>query len=139
MSETDWTIQVSPKLPDGSLINIRGNAVSEVMEKLGQLAEQAGDLTDSMRLIAAAGTAVNAGHAAAQAAPAAPAPANWTPPQGQATAAPAASQPGAAPSCQHGPRQFKVTNNGKKLWECVVAGANWKDPNACKAVWVNDR
>lgn len=132
MTDEAWSIQVSAKLPDQTLINIRGNAVSEVLEQLGTLAANSGDMSESLKLITAAGAAVNAAHP--QPVPA-PAPA-WTPPQG-APAAPAASQPGAAPSCTHGPRAFKTTPNGKRLWECVVAGANWKDPNACKAVWVN--
>lgn len=136
MSELEpWTIQVSPKLPDGSLINIRGTAVSEVLEQLGTLAANAGDLTDSMRLIAAAGTAVNAGHAASQAAPAAPAPAAWTPPATNGAAAPAASQPGAAPSCQHGPREYKTgEKNGKtwKAWFCTAPKGQ-----SCSAQWVS--
>lgn len=135
MTDNDWTVQVSPKLPDGSLINVRGMSVDAVVADLLSLAEKSAQLTDAMRLIAAAGTAVNAGHAAAQAAPAAPAPAAWTPPATAATAAPAASQPGAAPSCQHGPREYKTgEKNGKtwKAWFCTAPKGQ-----SCPAQWVS--
>lgn len=136
MTDNDWTIQVSPKLPDGSLINIRGNSVPEVLEKLALLAEKSGDLADSMHLIAGAGTAVNAGHAASQAAPAAPAQAAWTPPQGGATAAPAASQPGPVPTCDHGlERVYKTGTNAKGVWKAWMCQK--PKGESCKPQWLN--
>lgn len=131
MTDEAWSIQVSAKLPDQTLINIRGNAVSEVLEQLGALAANSGDMSESLKLITAAGAAVNAAHPQPATVPA-PA---WTPPQG-ASAAPAASQPGAAPSCAHGPREFKqgVARSGKawKGWSCT-------EPKGqdCPMQWVN--
>lgn len=53
--------------------------------------------------------------------------------------------PGPAPQCPHGVKIFKpagVSNTGKSYgatWNCPVTFANWKDPNGCKAQYINSR
>lgn len=134
MSE-NYTVQVSTKLIDGTMLNVRGTDVGAVLADVRQLAESGGDLQESLAVLQAAGRAVVASNPDAAPA-AAPAPSGWTPPQGQ----PAASLPGAAPSCQHGVRVLKETKNGKKVWECAGVAANqlkWNDAGACKGTWVN--
>lgn len=131
MNDEPWTIQLNPKLPDGTLINIRGNAVNEVLEMLGALSANSGDMAESIKLITAAGAAVNAAHPQPATVPTT---APWTPPQG--AAAPAASQPGAAPTCAHGPREFKqgVARSGKawKGWSCTQPKGQ-----DCPMQWIN--
>ncbi|MGI5245448.1 hypothetical protein [Dactylosporangium sp. CA-139066] len=123
-----WAVQISPKIGD-TLINVRGEDVQSVVQALGDLADVSGQVAEALNVITAAGNASAAMNGPASSAPSA---ANWQPP-----AQPAAASPGNAPSCEHGQRQFKQTKTGKKLWECPLAAANWKDPNACKAVWIN--
>jgi hypothetical protein len=125
----EWTVQVSPKIGD-TLINVRGASVQEVTETFADLADVYGKVVDSIDVIGAAQRASTAMNTPA---PTQPAPANWTPP-----AQPAAASPGNAPTCGHNvPMNFKETKTGKKLWECHLATANWKDPNACKSKWIN--
>ena len=123
----DYTIQVSTKLTDGTMLNVRGQSVDDVLSDVRQLAEASGDLADALSVMHAAGRAVVASNPqATQAAPAAHA------------------QPGGAPSCDHGVRFYKETKagSGKFVYECAAVAdgrLKWNDTGACKGVWVNNR
>jgi hypothetical protein len=130
-SSDSYAVQASPMV-GSTMVNIRGNTSAEFFTNLAEVADHAGDLVDGLAVITAAANASEVLTPRPAEPSAGPTQANWQPP-----ATGASSPSGDAPTCAHGPRSFKTTKTGKKLWECPLAVANWKDPNACKATWVN--
>ena len=135
MSE-QWAFQVSPKLSDGTLINLRGDNPEQFQQVLAWAQEHAGDIIATVAAFqavnAVAPLAGNTSSVSVQ--QEAPTPQNnggWTatPPQQQ-------TQQGAAPTCRHGQRVFKsgTSKAGKeyKLWACP--SQNRQDQ--CEAVWI---
>lgn len=125
-------LQVNFKTPSGTLINLYATDSADLASKLediegvaSQIAALEGVLTAASR---ASGISAPPSHQSAGNPPSRPS----TPP----SSAPAPS--GAAPSCAHGPRQFKsgISKAGKpyKLWACPSFDRN----DQCSPEWVRD-
>lgn len=117
-----WSVQVSPKLADGSLINVRGTDPAEVIAQLEELAQGSDRILEAMAQIKQSAMAKGVSTAAASA-PAAARPTQH---------APAASN--GALACMHGPyvdKKGKTKANGEAYqyrYFCKKFG-----PEGCKA------
>ncbi len=125
MSDSDgaWRLQISPKLPDGTLINLRAETPEELSNMLGWIQEHAQEIVAVPAALHAAANASNAGLTSpSQPVQQAPAPA----PQHQSWGQPAPQQnTGPAPSCAHGPMKFvpggiskRTQNPYPAFWSC---------------------
>lgn len=141
----EWKLQVSPKLPDGTLINLRAQNGAEMTAMLAWLASNAQDVTSTAALLSGAGNAAAAGLTRPatsgfiqaneqQQGP----PPDWAQPKEQSGwGAPQSSPPGPAnaTTCIHGQRK-RVTGQGDNGpwagWFCPTPkGA----PDKCKTVY----
>ena len=112
MQNSGVGFQVSPKLPNGALINIQSQTAEEFSAALDWFAENAQKVAETVATLEAAYNVVNGGLTQPQAAP-------QVPQQYNQQAAPQAQNMG--PSCGHGPMQHKtgITKAGPK------AGQQW--------------
>lgn len=137
MSE-NWNIQVSPKLPDGTLVNLRAEDANQMGSLLKYIEANAQAITSAIAVLTAAGNAANVGLTRPATSgfiqPAPTLPPNQQPPfsaQGggnvqpaQSWGQPQQSQP-PAPSCAHGPMKFRAAGTsaaGKAysaFWSCT--------------------
>lgn len=121
MSE-NWKIQVSPKLPDGTLVNLRAESADEMDRLLRFVEQRAQDITTTAALLTGAGVAASAGLTQ---------PSSPVPPS--VPAPPADS----APVCRHGQKTWKpagVSRAGRAyngFWAC-----NGPRDDQCKS-WDN--
>lgn len=133
--ENEWLVQVSPKLADGTLINVRGRNAAEFDSLLTYVTEKA----PQIQALVASLTGANA--VAAQLPvqsvqvqqDGAPTP-SWA---GQGAQQQAAAQ-GGAPMCAHGQRVWKsgTSKAGKayKMWSCPSQNRQVQ----CEPEWVRD-
>lgn len=134
MSE-DWKIQVSPKTPSGTLINIRGNTPEEVQELLGGVQELVTLVVGLEQSFAGVHNAAPLSTGpSTQIVPDQPSTAQGFPSTPPVTAPP--SNPAASgPTCMHGARKYITgTKNGKTwaMWACPTP----KDaPDKCSPQW----
>lgn len=133
----NWTIQVSPKLPDGTLVNVRGTAddladsLAWVESHSAQIASAVHALTTLGQVPALAGMVAQGGVSVQQSAP--PQQQYQQPPQ---QAAPQQQFP--APACRHGAMQRKEGTNAKgpySGWVCPSRNRN----DQCPAQWDSKR
>ena len=131
MSE-NWKIQVSPKLADGTLINLRAETPEEAEKVLAWATANASLVTDTVK--AFVGTAVvtqsfPGAQVVEQNGP------SWSQNGSQQQAAPAAP-PGGEHRCIHGPREYKdfTSKAGKhiKMWSCTAPRGQQCDPEWVK-------
>ncbi len=117
---TGVAYQVSPKLPDGTLINIQGDTEDEFKERLAFFTDNAQDVVGASIALRAAWNIEN---------PAAAAPP--VPPAGQA-AAPAGSPN--APHCPHGEMVFRSSKPGAagRPWTGYFCPSPQGTPDQCK-------
>jgi hypothetical protein len=134
-TDASWKIQVSPKTPSGTLINVRGDSGEEVKVGLEQVGAIAGTIATTEALLTGAGAAAAGGLVT-------PAPVadeaqaqQFAPPQ---TNAPVANNGGqvAPPTCPHGPRTFKSGVGAKGPWAAYFCAAAKGTPGACDPQWV---
>lgn len=133
MSE-NWKIQVSPKLPDGTLVNLRAESADEMDRLLRFVEHKAQDITATAALLTGASNAARAGLTSTttatsgfvQNAPVAP----WD------TPAPA-PQAQNAPTCQHGQRVFKSGTGKRGPWTAWMCPTAQGTPGQCDPIWGN--
>lgn len=141
MTDNDqWIIQVSPKLPDGTLINIRGKDAFAFKDALNLVQEEAGNIATAISLLTGAQTVANAGLTGA------PAPQQQAQavqqyqqsaaqPQPQ-QAAPQQPQP-PGPVCKHGPMVYKTGNGKRGVWKAYMCAAGSSAPDKCDPQWID--
>ncbi len=121
MSAENWKIQVSPKLPDGTLVNIRAESGDELTNLLNYASSQAQLIADTAALLAGARNASAVTQPQAQQAPAQPAQ------QFQAPGQPAGvvQFPQQGQPQQQAPAQGGVTvcEHGQYIWKDFVSKA----------------
>lgn len=118
---TGVAYQVSPKLPDGTLINIQGDTEEEFKGRLAFFTENAQDVVGVSIALRAAWTVENPTAAAAPPAP----------PAG-GTSAPSAAGDPAAPFCPHGQMVFRSSKPGGKQWTGYFCPSPQGTPDQCK-------
>ncbi len=128
-SPEGYAVQANPMV-GSTMVNIRGNSVPEFFENITGVADRAGELTDALTLITAAGQAASAAQGGA--ASSGPSQANWTPPtQGGG----AASQPaGDGHTCAHGQRVYKSGEKNGKAWAAWMCPSSDR-ANQCRPEW----
>lgn len=116
MSE-NWKIQVSPKLPDGTLINIRAESADELTALLNYVSANAQLITDVPALLA------GARNAAAVTQPQGQAQQQQPPQQGGWSSQPQSQQQQAAPAQQAGqpPHPGTACEHGQYIWKDFVS------------------
>lgn len=144
-------LQVSPKLPDGTLINIQGDTIEEFAAHINWVIENAQLVVTAPKALSAAYTVENtAGSTQGQPAYSGPSEAPSVPYQStvgtvyeQPAQAPqyqrAPEQPPpnpAAPHCAHGQMQFKTGNGAKGPWKAWMCPAPKGDPSQCSPQWL---
>lgn len=133
MTDNDaWSLQVSPKLPDGTLVNIRANNALDLKKGLEDVRLVAGDIAETVALLHGTKTLASAGVTGEvqQPAPVSPevAPSNVTPINQQAGQPP-------APSCIHGQKQFKSSAPGAgREWSAWFCPSPKGTPGQCSPV-----
>lgn len=132
MSTEDWKLQVSYKVGNGDMINIRANTADELSVLLENVGDYATQIAATQRQLATAVTVSPLSTSSSTASTGAPQ--SSTPPQAQT---PTATGPGGAtgPTCQHGPRKYKSgisskTGNPYAMWVCPMP----QGPEQCKPV-----
>lgn len=130
-TDASWKIQVSPKTPQGTLVNVRGDNGDEIRAGLAAVGSLAGDIASTEALLTGAGTA-----AAVLAAPTADEAQaqqfqQQAPPQPQV---PVGGQV-APPTCPHGPRVFKSGVGAKGPWAAYFCSEPKGTPGACDPLW----
>lgn len=130
MSE-NWKIQVSPKLPDGTLINLRAENSEEAERLFTWAANNASKVIHAVQAFNAVNNLAAAGVPATVVdnAPASTAP-EWAQPAQQQAAS-------NAPICLHGPRKYVTGNGAKGAWAAWMCDTPKGTPNQCKPEWVN--
>ena len=133
----NWKLQVSPKLPDGTLINLRAETPEEFDQVVGWATANAAKFVDVVTAInavnkvpALAGnvtrTEVVDGGASNQQNGS-----GWSQPQTQA--APSFAQPNnQGPACQHGPMVFREGVGAKGPWKAYFCPTKKGDPTQCQ-------
>lgn len=135
MSE-DWKIQVSPKTPSGTLINIRGNTPEEVQELLGGVQELVTLVVGLEQSFAGVDNLapLSTGPSTATA-PVQDSSSQVFPSTPPVAVQPQASPATGGPTCIHGARKYITgEKNGKKwaMWACPTP----KDaPDKCSPQW----
>ena len=130
MSE-NWKIQVSPKTPSGTLINIRGETPEEVQALLAGVHELVVLVVGLEQAFAGVhkvaplstgdSTQTQAGQVFTDKAfPSTP---------------PVAQAPTGGPTCIHGPRKFMTGNKNGKQWSSWMCNTPKGTPDQCPPVW----
>lgn len=140
----NWTLQISPKLPDGTLINIRGGSAEEVFAVLQQVEQNATNVASAIQAITAQGN-VSAAFPASQNVQQQPEqswsqqpPAQQGPPQwaGQQQAPQQNAPAGPAPQCAHGEMTFRSgTKNGRE-WKAYFCPTPRGTANQCQPQFI---
>lgn len=132
MSVEDWKIQVSYKIGNGDLINIRAHTADELSVLLENVGDYATQIAATQKALGMAVTVspLSTSSSTASTTP----PQSSTPPQAQN---PTATGPAGTtgPTCQHGPRKYKSgisskTGNPYAMWVCPMP----QGPEQCKPV-----
>ena len=133
MSDATWRVQVSPKLADGTLINIRAESNAELEGLL--------DSFPVAKAAALTATLVAGANAAPLAAPTAQQPTTSTYQPSQPAAAPAP----AGQSCVHGAMTYReakqfVTKNGQQVpkWKGYFCPTPKGTAGQCEPQFIND-
>ena len=125
MSE-NWKIQVSPKLADGTLINLRAEDAAQAEAILKWATENASLITDTVAAFVATGS-VTAGLPVASVQSDGPSWSNQGSQQQQAPAQPAGK------SCVHGAMVYREAKPGSgKDWKAYFCPTKQGDPSQCK-------
>lgn len=131
MSE-EWKIQISPKTPSGTLINIRGNTPEEVQALLAGVHELA-VLIVGLEQAFGGVTAV---------APLSTSPSISTPQNqgfsnaGFPSTVPVAQAPSGSPTCIHGDRKYVTGKGAKGQWQAWMCPTPKDTVGKCDPVWV---
>ena len=132
MNNEDWKIQISPKTPSGTLINIRGNTPEEVQELLGGVQELVVLIVGLEQAIGGV-TAV---------APLSTGTSTTTQPaqdfsgQGFPSTPPVATAPVAqGPTCAHGARVHKTGVGAKGPWSAWMCPTPKGTVGQCPPAW----
>lgn len=123
MSVEDWKLQVSYKVGNGDMINIRANTADELSVLLENIGDYATQIAATQKALALAVT-VSPLSTSSSTASTAPAPSSM-PPQAQTPTATAPSSGTTGPTCIHGPRKYKSgisqkTGNPYSMWVCPM-------------------
>lgn len=126
MSNEDWKIQVSPKTPAGTLVNIRGNTPEEVQALISGVHELVVLITSLERAFGGVAIADPLSTGATTGFPTQPPASN----QVLATA-PVAS----GPTCAHGARKFVQGKSAKGPWSAWMCPTVKDAPDKCPPAW----
>lgn len=125
MSE-DWKIQVSPKSPSGTLINIRGNTPEEISALIGGIQELVVEVVALEKALGAVTTLAPLSTGTTTAFPTAPPISVQAPPT-----APASS----GPTCVHGARKYVTGKSARGPWQAWMCPTPKDSPDKCDPVW----
>jgi hypothetical protein len=127
MSDTEnWKLQVSYKISNGDMINIRAHTADELSVLLENISDYATQIAATQRALSQAGTVAPLSTSSSTAGTTPPpysTPTQAAPPF--ATAVPVTEAPAAGgPVCIHGPRKYKSgisskTGNPYAMWVCT--------------------
>lgn len=126
-TENSWRIQISPKLADGTLINLRAENSAEAEAILKWATENARLITDTL----AAFTGTSAVTATIPTQSVESTGQSWG---GQPQAAPPVQQPAAQPEgrvCQHGQMVYKTGSSAKGPWQGYFCPTPKGTPGQC--------
>ena len=130
MSNEDWRIQISPKTPSGTLINVRGNTAEEVQALLSGVQEL---VVLIVGLENALGAVHNLSPLLTGSSIAPPTQAQSLPPASFPVTQPISTQTG--PTCQHGARKYISGNKNGKPWAMYACPTQKGAPDQCPPVW----
>lgn len=143
MSE-NWSIQISPKLPDGTLINIRAESPEQLNNLLDYVNGKGADIAAVVQSLTAQGNVAQA-FPGSQNVSAPPQEQSWSqqppaqqgPPQWAQQQAPQQSAPaGPAPQCAHGQMTYRSgTKNGRE-WKAYFCPTPKGTPNQCEPQFI---
>lgn len=141
MSE-NWKIQVSPKLADGTLINLRAETADEAERLFTWAMNNAGKVIGAVQAFSAVNTLAAAGVTGTviDNAPANTAP-QWA--QSQAPSQPYPSVPtqqgprDPERTCDHGDRKYVTGNGPKGAWAAWMCPTPKGTPGQCAPKWIN--
>lgn len=126
MSNEDWKIQVSPKTPSGTLINIRANTAEEVSAILGGVQELVVEIIALEKALGAVTTLAPLSTGPSTAFPTAPPTSVQAP-----VTAPVAS----GPTCVHGARKYVTGKSARGPWSAWMCPTPKDSPDKCDPVW----
>jgi len=129
----NWKLQVSPKLPDGTLINLRAETPEEFDQVVNWATTNAAKFVDVVTAINAVNrVAPLAGNVTTTQVQDAPAQAvgGW---QNQRQAAPSFAQPaaGPGPACKHGPMVARGGEKNGRAWSGFFCPTPKGTPDQC--------
>lgn len=137
-----WAIQISPKTPDGTLVNLRAESPEHLDYLIQAIEDRAAKIAGLIGSITAAGNVAPIAAPAAQqptqpAAWAAPPAPQQAPQAPSAWAAPPAAAPGQAPSCHHGVKVFRQAKpESGKSWKGWFCPAPKGTPDQCQPEFI---
>lgn len=152
-TDASWAIQVSPKLPDGTLVNVRAATPQDLEQMLSwveansaTIVRAAASLTTVGQVPALAQMAAPGGVSVQQGPPAQQQGGGWgqQPPVQQAPDFYSKQQPqdwqpqgqGPKPSCRHGERTFRTgTGKNNKPWQAWFCPSSNRN-DQCEVEWV---
>lgn len=137
MSE-NWKIQISPKLTDGTLVNLRAETPDEAVRVLDWAIENAAKIGEAVKAVNAVsvvasvvgGQVVSHETTAQQQAPQQ----NWSQQGSQQAQAPAAPQ-GGGKQCIHGDMVHRSGNKNGRAWSGYFCPTPKGTPNQCAPVF----
>lgn len=124
MADTEnWKLQVSYKIGNGDMINVRANTADELSVLLENVGDYATQIAATQRALSQAGTVAPLSTLSTTGGTTPPpysAPTQAAPPY---ATTPPAGAPAAGPVCVHGPRKYKSgisakTGNPYSMWVC---------------------
>lgn len=133
----NYNIQISPVLPDGTMVNVRASDPGQFSSLLDFLEAQ------SARIVGVVQTLKTVGQVPALAqmtstvqdvTPAQPAVQGWGQPAPPAQPAPAPNQ-GPVPTCQHGPRKHRSGEGKKGPWQAWFCPTPKGTPGQCDTIF----
>lgn len=127
-----WTYQVSPKLPDGTLVNIRGKEPFGFKKALEDVALLAPDIAATIAALTGTATLAKAG-VTGTSAPQEPQASNGF---GTQPAQPPAQPQAPAPQCQHGTRTHRKGNGSRGEWQAFFCPTEKGTVGQCDPLWL---
>lgn len=127
----NWKIQISPKTPSGTLINIRGETPEEVQALLTGVHELIVLVVGIEQAFAGVTTVAPLSTGLSTVTPSSQVYSGTAFP----STPPVAPAPSGSPTCIHGPRVYKTGSKNGKTWVAWMCNTPKGTPDQCQAVW----
>jgi len=126
MSDDGWLFQVSPKLDDGTLINVRGRSTNEFYENLEWVKEHSPVMMAALRAVREACTEHKAAVIPLEKAQ-----------ETVQAVMPATVVDDDRYTCVHGKRVLRTNKPGESKWTAYFCPSPKGTPDQCKTIFVN--